>query len=902
MKRYFLLISLVLTLMHSAIFCLPAAAEVAPALALLRQIETAHHALETAGIDSSRSTSERADMALRLGHLDEVALLSGEMRQEDPDEADAVTAEIYLKKYDFKAAEKIIGQGLARNPRSEDFLWLDSRLLMIQENLPELDSLSAQLLKENPDFLPALLARASLHYRLLNYDSADYYYARVGQKATNLLWKIRAVIGISEVRYEQRKDQVALDTLVAILDEQTLSDRLLFALCRPLIRLGRAQEAARVLEKALELNPYSETAHYYLGNGFTRLSYAQIEEQYPQIFADNEGRKALATVRHLLQTGDSDKAESELRRLSNEHPNWVEPLTIAGSIAWARADFEAARQSFESALVLCPHWGRAHNGYARAMEGKRMRENIHRQDDWQVFEATPMPEIPHISEFVLNWNSLSPRHQRQVALAIAPWKVFVPVLVESGCTYYIKPLYERLSECPGLERMRDLRISYDSRLWDDVRGCGGFSTVTGIEDVERTIYRGHNTVLHELTHQVHGLLTPDEQNLIQETYRKAKAREESGAKTFLSDYQATNVWEYFAEGVNAYWSPRRDNYDTREIVRERLFALDTALVTLVEHFMAIENDKPYYVTGLVNAAHDYLEKGRADEALVMAQKAFARDPVALSVLDTLSHIHSIEGHHDLAIAYAESLRARYPDRSASYVHLAEAYFHRTGDKKKACEHLAEGLSKVIPEEAHMLHLALGGALWRAGDYEEAARYYAKVLDYQSDNSDALWGMGLALGDADKTEEAKSYFVQAIEERTGIVELRLDYARILLQSGDTLGARRQLAEAQLLDSEGDDVMTISGWLEAEAGRWPQALEQLEKALDKAPYNDLAKILKLKALKTTGHTSEAKALASELRAASKNGKPEWVYYPRSTNYISVHEWPAWQIRLLESVLRQ
>jgi tetratricopeptide (TPR) repeat protein len=176
------------------------------------------------------------------------------------------------------------------------------------------------------------------------------------------------------------------------------------------------------------------------------------------------------------------------------------------------------------------------------------------------------------------------------------------------------------------------------------------------------------------------------------------------------------------------------------------------------------------------------------------------------------------------------------------------------------------------------------------------------LDYQSDNSDALWGMGLALGDADKTEEAKSYFVQAIEERTGIVELRLDYARILLQSGDTLGARRQLAEAQLLDSEGDDVMTISGWLEAEAGRWPQALEQLEKALDKAPYNDLAKILKLKALKTTGHTSEAKALASELRAASKNGKPEWVYYPRSTNYISVHEWPAWQIRLLESVLRQ
>ncbi len=899
MKRYFLLGLVPLITTHTALFGLAVAAEIAPAPALLRQIETAHHALETAWTDSSRPVSERVGMALRLGRFDEAAFLMERLRRHDPDEADAAMTELYLKKYDFRAAEKTIRQQLAKNPRSETFLWFYFQLLMIQENLPKSDSLSEQLLKENPDFLPALLARGNLHHRLLNDDSAGHYYALAGQKAATPFWRSRAVIGISEVRYEQGEDQAALDTLLAILDEQTLSDRLLFALCRPLIRLGRVQEAARILEKTLELNPYSEMVHYYLGNGFTRFSYTQIREQYPQIFADNEGQKALATVRHLLQIGDTDKAEAYLRRLSVEHPGWVEPLTIAGSIAWARADFETARQLFENALALCPFWGRAHNGYAKAMEGTRMRENIHRDDDWQVFEAMSVPEIPRIGEFVINWNSLSPRHQKQVALAIGPWRIFVPVLVESGFTYYIKPLYERLSECPGLETMKDLRISYDSRLWDDVRGCGGFHTVTGIEDVERTIYRSHNTVLHELTHQIHGLLTPDEQNLIQETYRKAKEREEAGTKTFLSDYQATSVWEYFAEGVNAYWSPRRDSYDTREIVRERLLAMDTALVNLVEHFMAIENDEPYYVIGLVNAAHDYLEKGQLDEARVMAQKAYARDSAALSVLDTLSHIYSIEGQHDLAVAYAETLRARYPNRSPSYVQLAEAYFHRTGDKKKACEHLAEGLSKVIPEEAYLLHLALGGALWRVGDYDEAARYYAKVLDYQSDNSDALWGMGIALGDGGKTDEAKRYFEQAVEERTGIIELRLAYARILLQSGDTPGARRQLAEAKLLDAEGDDVLTISGWLEAEAGRWPQALEQFEKALEKAPYNDMAKILKLRAFKATGRTAEAQALVDELRTSSRNEKPEWVYHSRTTNYITVHDWPEWQVQLLDTV---
>ena len=94
----------------------------------------------------------------------------------------------------------------------------------------------------------------------------------------------------------------------------------------------------------------------------------------------------------------------------------------------------------------------------------------------------------------VNWKSLSPRHQKRVALSVAPWQAFVPVLVEGGATYYIKPLYMLLGECPDLETLRDQRINYDSRLWDDVRGCGGYHTVTGIEDVERTIFDRYDTV------------------------------------------------------------------------------------------------------------------------------------------------------------------------------------------------------------------------------------------------------------------------------------------------------------------------------------------------------------------------------------------------------------------------
>jgi hypothetical protein len=70
--------------------------------------------------------------------------------------------------------------------------------------------------------------------------------------------------------------------------------------------------------------------------------------------------------------------------------------------------------------------------------------------------------------------------------------------------------------------MQDARISYDSRLWDDVRGCGGFITVTGIEDVERMIFHKYNTILHEMTHQVHYVLTQTELKIFITALRKKR--------------------------------------------------------------------------------------------------------------------------------------------------------------------------------------------------------------------------------------------------------------------------------------------------------------------------------------------------------------------------------------------
>ncbi len=221
----------------------------------------------------------------------------------------------------------------------------------------------------------------------------------------------------------------------------------------------------------------------------------------------------------------------------------------------------------------------------------------------------------------------------------------------------------------------------------------------------------------------------------------------------------------------------------------------------------------------------------------------------------------------------------------------------------ACNELEKGFPKLASQEPSKLNQALGRAYLRAGDYKKAKQNFAKVLEYQSDRADALWGMALALGDADENKGAKTYFEAALKRRTGIVELRLDYARFLLQTGDTATASHEINEVQLLDPDGDDVLTFVGWLELTEGKWPKALDKFEKAFEIAPYNDLAKILKLRALKEMGRTAEAEIFAKELlRVFSKNSKPEWVYIPRSADYVSVHEWPEWQVRLLEAIIRE
>ena len=208
-----------------------------------------------------------------------------------------------------------------------------------------------------------------------------------------------------------------------------------------------------------------------------------------------------------------------------------------------------------------------------------------------------------------------------------------------------------------------------------MRGCGGFHTVTGIEDVERTIFDRYNTVTHELTHQVHGVLPADDSRIIQEHYRRAKVRDDSTHDAFLSRYAGGSVYEYVAEGANALVSPRRDAYDPREVVRERLTAMDPDLEKLVRGLLARTDVSASYPVAYAAGGDDRVERGKVEEALPFYRKALKAKPDEETALVSYANALVLGGRAREAEDVARRAVTTHPTSGPARLALASADWH-----------------------------------------------------------------------------------------------------------------------------------------------------------------------------------------------------------------------------------
>jgi len=847
-------------------------------------------------------TPERLRLLLDAGMSDQAARLAPQLASDAPGDIVA-RARVALAVQDFTTAA-MLAAGLASLPgpeaRATRYVWEYAR-----DAAGAIDSLTrARLTGAGADagVVPELLAAGRLAYDMLAYPRADSLFARAlaaapGDSASARRARSAAHVGLALALQKRRDWDGALAELRLALAEHA-SPEALEPLANTLIRLGRTDEAISAAEWGVRLDPYHDPSHYLLGNGYARKNYTQLVAAYPEAFAGTAARRALTAADSQLAAGHRGAARAAYTAVVTAHSGWADARIRLASLDFEDGRFAEARDGCFAALAICPEYGRAHAVLAKALESQRFVVDVHRADYERRFAAAPSPEIPGIERFVVNWRSLTPRHQKRVALSVAPWKAFVPVLVDGGATFYIKPLYMLLGECPDLETLRDQRINYDSRLWDDVRGCGGFHTVTGIEDVERTIFDRYNTVTHELSHQVHGVLPADDSRVIQEHYRRAKTRDDATHNGFLSRYAGGSVYEYFAEGANALESPKRDPYDPREVVRERLASMDPDLQELVRGLFARADVTASYPVAYAAGGGDRVERGRVDEALPFYRHALAAKPDEETALVSYSNALVLGGRTAAAESVATRAVAAHPASGPARLALAETRRHggRGLDEVRAA--LAASRDSVRAEDRYQIDQTLGVYAWTLGDRAGALAAYDSVLAYQSDSPEGLQGRASALALTGRNDEAFILYDQAVRVRTGVVDLRCDYARDLLWAGRTADASRQLDAAGLLDAENPTAEALRGWAALAAGNVSGARAHVKRSLAWGPWCDLARVVAGGIAMRTGDRAAAERAWTPVRQRiARRAPPEYVYRPKLAVWEHVHTLPAVERGLLD-----
>jgi tetratricopeptide (TPR) repeat protein len=857
--------------------------------------------------------------ALAAGRVDDAYALLHRI-DGDPRQVTATALQVLIAKQDFVNAKQVAERmGQRKDPNTAERVARYSWLFATD------DAAAVDRLTRGHSLAPGtkapigdLLAAGKLAYDLLNYPRAESCFTRVLEATAKVTpfqdsetkldrearvnhgvqraARATALRGMGQVLHKRRDYDGSLQKLG---DGAKLwaSPDLMLSMAETLIRLGRTDDAITAGELAVKLGPYHDGAHYLLGNGYARKTYTELEAAYPRAFAGTAGRGAFARADRLRASGDRKAARMVLDSLRKAQPGWADVRVRIASLDFEEGWYELSRDHAIAALAIIPDYGRAHAVLAKALELQRFMVDVHRHDYERKFSAAATPSVPGIEKFVVNWSSLSPRHQKRVALSIAPWKQYVPVLIEGGSTYYIKPLHELLSESPGLETLRDTRIDYDSRLWDDVRGAGGYNTVTGIEDVERTIFDRYNTVLHELSHQVHGVMTADQSREIQEHYRRAKAHDDTTQNGFMSRYAGGSVHEYFAEGANALYSPKRDTYDPREVVLERMKTLDPPLDSLMRRMVAITDVTPSYPVAYVNAGDDQVYRGKIDTALPFYSKALAHAPKEETALRSMTSALTLKGDQAGMISAGERARAAHPTSGSIVTAAAEALW-RGGRGLDAAIQLLDGARATVrPEDRYLVDQSRGQLRLVRGDAGGALAAFDSVLAYQSDNPEGLWGRASALAEAGMWNQAFPAYDKAVRMRTGIASLRCDYARDLIRAGRLDSANVQLDEAKLLDPEYPTAEALRGWLALERGQADSAKTYAERAIAWGEWSDLAHIVLSRAHAKLGNAIPASAALDPVRQRIESGAPPaYVYRSKLSSWESIHELPAWERALV------
>lgn len=603
---------------------------------------------------------------------------------------------------------------------------------------------------------------------------------------------------------------------------------------------GKLLEGYEQAKMALRINPYCHAAHVYLGNGWTPHDYKEQK-------IDGDER-TVAKIKELLAKGDKYLLEREFRKADQAFdrvlklmPKNITAMIGKGTLNYHREKYDAALPWFFWVLDTDPDYGLAHYGVSQTLLRKKDRINIRFTEIERDFAQKFAEEPLFMRDVFINYEQLDPDLQKILRVAVQPLGNYMKALKIAGATFYLTPFHKRLWEALHNQGLKGQR-TFDLRLWDDIKGNGGFHSTSGADWEKDVKYLRFNVVAHEFAHQVHSFLSKKHLEEIKWLFLKAK--KERKTLDFYADF---NEWEYFAVGVEAYVSEEKlaDQKIGYGHTRQELLATDPDLYYFIEGLGNLESYRESEILAAVQKAMMTLRRDGKDKSLAILEesiKAYGDNP---DFIKAKAEIYKHENDIDKAKEMYGQAIEEFPDNNTGYLGLAEIYFYTEHDQDKAIALLEDRAGQLPGGVEHLVKL--GELYYFAADVDRAGEVLQKALSVDPfpdpySASDPYYYLAKSYIEKEEYEKAAKLLDFSLDELDkNNLRVRAERAFVACKMGQMDTAQEHLDLAANLRERDARVQEIRALFLAEQGKSEEARQVLENVIGQQPDRPETKVL-------------------------------------------------------------
>ncbi|MDO9314005.1 MAG: PEP-CTERM system TPR-repeat protein PrsT [Burkholderiaceae bacterium] len=548
----------------------------------------------------------------------------------------------------------------------------------------------------------------------------------------------------------------ALAALKAITGKNGLDPRFFSLAGQVHLQNGDPKTAEEYFTKALKVDPTSLSARTALA--VTQLRTGQSDNALNELknIADTDkGATAdMALISALLGRKDFDQALIAVNRLEAKQPEKPFAANLRGRIQMAMKDTLAARKSFERALAIDPAF------FASTVSLSAL----------DMFEKKPI-EAKRRFERLLE---IDPKNG-QALLALANLMELQGANKSEVTNVLKKAVEANPGEVPPrLQLMKVLLASNDLK-----------SALAAAQSAVQALPQNAE-MLSALgrIQQLSGDLSQ-----AKASYQKLILMQPNSPQPLIRLAEVQSVEKNYAaaeESLRKALIIKPDEIDAQSglIV---VFLRNQKYSSALDVAHSVQRQRPSQSLGFLMEGDIALSENNWDEALTAYRSALKRDPNAAVAAIKLHSALLMSGKKAESKSFSETWLKDHPGNVAMHSHLGDLAI-REKDYPSAETNYSAAL-KSAPDNA----LVLNNLAWVLGKMknENALSYAEKANDLAPNQPNIMDTLGTILADKGDTTRAIQLMTRALEIQPSNAELRLNLARIYIQSGNKVEAKKEL---------------------------------------------------------------------------------------------------------------